>query len=67
MTSRALIAGATCLIGGNLAEHLVSKGWEVHGLARKPESSIPGVLDAVRRGAALRRSCCATSTRTNRS
>jgi nucleoside-diphosphate-sugar epimerase len=42
MTSRALIAGVTGLIGSNLAEHLVSRGWEVHGLARKPES-IPGV------------------------
>ena len=43
MTSRAVIAGATGWIGSNLAEHLVSKGWEVHGIARKPESSIPGV------------------------
>jgi nucleoside-diphosphate-sugar epimerase len=31
MTSRALIAGATGLIGSNLANHLVSKGWEVYG------------------------------------
>src|SRR5258708_7594888 len=43
MTLRAVIAGATGLIGSNLAEHLVSRGWEVHGIARKPESSIPGV------------------------
>src|SRR5438309_2851874 len=43
MTSRALIAGATGLIGSNLANHLVSKGWEVYGVARKPQTGIPGV------------------------
>jgi nucleoside-diphosphate-sugar epimerase len=43
MATRAVIAGVTGLIGGNLAEHLVSKGWEVHGIARKPLSGIPGV------------------------
>jgi nucleoside-diphosphate-sugar epimerase len=43
MKSRAVIAGATGLIGSNLAEHLLSKGWEVYGLARKPEGGIPGV------------------------
>jgi nucleoside-diphosphate-sugar epimerase len=43
MTSRAVIAGVTGLIGSNLAEHLISKGWEVHGIARKPQSGIPGV------------------------
>src|SRR6516162_2888935 len=42
MSSRALIAGVTGLIGGNLAEHLVSKGWEVYGIARKPQGGIPG-------------------------
>jgi GDP-D-mannose dehydratase len=39
MPSRAVIAGVTGLIGSNLAEHLVSKGWEVHGIARKPITS----------------------------
>jgi nucleoside-diphosphate-sugar epimerase len=34
MSSRAVIAGATGLIGSNLAERLVSKGWEVYGVAR---------------------------------
>jgi nucleoside-diphosphate-sugar epimerase len=43
MKSRALIAGVTGLIGSNLAEHLLSKGWEVYGLARKPQGVIPGV------------------------
>ena len=33
MTLRAVIAGATGLIGSNLAEHLVSKGI-VHGVLR---------------------------------
>ncbi len=43
MTFRAVIAGATGLIGSNLAEHLLSKGWEVHGVARKPQGGVPGV------------------------
>jgi nucleoside-diphosphate-sugar epimerase len=43
MNSRALIAGATGLIGSNLAEHLLSKGWEVCGLARKPQGGNPAV------------------------
>jgi nucleoside-diphosphate-sugar epimerase len=43
MTLRAVIAGVTGLIGSNLAEHLVSKGWEVYGIARKPQTGIPGV------------------------
>jgi nucleoside-diphosphate-sugar epimerase len=29
MNSRAIIAGATGLIGSNLAEHLLSKDWDV--------------------------------------
>src|SRR5437016_7057959 len=43
MTLRAVIAGATGLIGSNLAEQLVSKGWEVYGVARKPQTGIPRV------------------------
>ncbi|HEV3006589.1 MAG TPA: NAD-dependent epimerase/dehydratase family protein, partial [Pirellulales bacterium] len=43
MALRAVIAGATGLIGSNLAEHLLAKGWEVYGMARKPEGSISGV------------------------
>jgi len=43
MKLRAVIAGATGLIGSNLAAHLVSKGWEVHGIARKASNGIPGV------------------------
>jgi len=43
MTRRALIAGATGLIGSNLAEHLISKNWDVFGLARQPNSGVRGV------------------------
>ena len=43
MTQRALIAGVSGIVGNNLASHLVSKGWEVYGLARKPQTGIPGV------------------------
>lgn len=43
MTSRALIAGATGLIGSNLADLLLSKDWEVYGLAREPHGGIRGV------------------------
>jgi nucleoside-diphosphate-sugar epimerase len=43
MTSRALIAGVTGLIGSSLSEHLIAKGWEVYGIARKPQGTVPGV------------------------
>jgi nucleoside-diphosphate-sugar epimerase len=43
MASRAVIAGVAGLIGSNLAEHLVSRGWEVYGVARNPQTGIPGV------------------------
>lgn len=43
MPSRAVIAGATGLIGSNLAAHLIAKGWEVYGLARKPQGGVPGL------------------------
>ena len=35
---KALVVGATGIAGSNLAHHLVSKGWEVYGLARNPQS-----------------------------
>jgi uncharacterized protein YbjT (DUF2867 family) len=43
MKRQALVAGVTGLIGSNLAEHLISKNWEVHGIARKPNGGIRGV------------------------
>ncbi len=42
MSRRALVVGSTGIVGFNLAEHLVSRGWEVHGLARRP-AEIKGV------------------------
>ncbi len=43
MATRALIAGVSGIVGNNLASHLVSRGWEVHGLARRPQVGIPQV------------------------
>lgn len=43
MALRAVIAGVTGIVGNNLAAQLVSKGWEVHGLARRPQTGLPGV------------------------
>jgi nucleoside-diphosphate-sugar epimerase len=43
MTKTALIAGASGIVGNNLARHLAGKGWEVIGLARRPPTGIPGV------------------------
>ena len=42
MTHSALVVGASGIVGNNLARHLVGKGWNVHGLARRP-SAIDGV------------------------
>jgi len=39
----ALIAGVTGIVGNNLAHHLLSKGWQVHGLARHSSPDIEGV------------------------
>ena len=36
MTGTALIAGASGIVGNNLARHLVAQGWRVLGLARRP-------------------------------
>ena len=36
MSKAALIVGAGGIVGGNLAERLLSQGWTVHGLARRP-------------------------------
>lgn len=35
---KALVVGSTGIAGGNLAHHLVGRGWEVYGLARNPQS-----------------------------
>jgi nucleoside-diphosphate-sugar epimerase len=39
----ALIVGSTGIVGGNLAAHLVEKGWRVYGLARKP-AAVDGII-----------------------
>ncbi len=41
-TRTALIVGSTGIVGGNLAAHLVARGWQVFGLARKPAAA-PGI------------------------
>ena len=38
----ALIAGATGIVGLNLATHLVEQGWKVYGLSRRPGQT-PGI------------------------
>jgi nucleoside-diphosphate-sugar epimerase len=43
MALKAVIAGATGIVGNNLAAHLISKDWEVYGLARRPQSGMPGL------------------------
>jgi nucleoside-diphosphate-sugar epimerase len=43
MSQTALIAGVTGIVGNNLAHQLLSKGWQVHGLARRPSADIVGV------------------------
>src|SRR5581483_11636595 len=36
---RALVTGATGFIGGALAQRLLAQGWQVHVLARRPDSA----------------------------
>ncbi|MFJ3483863.1 SDR family oxidoreductase [Pseudomonas sp. NPDC090202] len=43
MSEKALIVGVTGIIGNNLAQHLLNKGWQVTGIARKPTGLIEGV------------------------
>jgi nucleoside-diphosphate-sugar epimerase len=43
MGRSALIAGVTGIVGNNLAHHLLAKGWDVHGIARRPTPGLEGV------------------------
>jgi nucleoside-diphosphate-sugar epimerase len=43
VSKTAVIVGATGIVGNNLARHLVGRGWNVIGLARRPPTDIPGV------------------------
>jgi nucleoside-diphosphate-sugar epimerase len=60
MEKRALIVGASGVVGRNLAEHLLHRGWQVAGLSRHPAGDIPGLqpitadlLDAAALGQSL--------------
>jgi nucleoside-diphosphate-sugar epimerase len=44
MAGTALVVGASGIVGNNLARHLRKRGWQVHGLARRPPTGIDGVL-----------------------
>ncbi|OSJ35808.1 NAD-dependent dehydratase [Bradyrhizobium japonicum] len=44
MVRSALVAGATGIVGNNLARHLRERGWPVYGLARRPGSAMQGIL-----------------------
>jgi nucleoside-diphosphate-sugar epimerase len=44
MAGSALVVGASGIVGNNLARHLRQRGWQVHGLARRPPGDIEGVL-----------------------
>ncbi|MDB6155467.1 MAG: NAD-dependent epimerase/dehydratase, partial [Chthoniobacteraceae bacterium] len=43
MTNVALVVGASGIVGNNLARYLIKKGWQVHGLARRPPADIEGM------------------------
>src|SRR3984957_12742280 len=44
MTGSALVVGASGIVGNNLARHLRERGWQVHGLARRPPTGIDGLI-----------------------
>ncbi len=43
MTGQALVVGATGIVGSALANQLLAAGWDVHGLARRPDALPPRV------------------------
>jgi len=43
MNRIALVVGASGITGSNLAEKLISEGWETYGLARNPNQEITGL------------------------
>jgi nucleoside-diphosphate-sugar epimerase len=47
MRQRALVVGVTGIVGGNLADLLLEKGWEVYGAARRPDGRVGIVPVAV--------------------
>ncbi|WP_158918344.1 SDR family oxidoreductase [Caulobacter sp. S45] len=43
MQRTALVVGSTGIVGSNLARRLLEQGWKVHGLARRPQTDLPGL------------------------
>ncbi|GAA4018590.1 SDR family oxidoreductase [Actimicrobium antarcticum] len=43
MQKTALVVGASGIGGSNLAAELIARGWTVHGLARNPRDTLPGL------------------------
>ena len=43
MDKIALIVGASGIIGSNLAHELIATGWTTYGLARRPQTDMPGL------------------------
>jgi len=43
MAGSALVVGASGIVGNNLARRLLARGWQVHGLARRPPTDIDGL------------------------
>ena len=43
-TRRALVVGATGIVGGNICERLLADGWQVLGLARRPDRAPRGTV-----------------------
>lgn len=43
MYGSALVVGASGIVGNTLARHLLGRGWEVAGLARRPATNIAGL------------------------
>ncbi|MET0857331.1 MAG: SDR family oxidoreductase [Telluria sp.] len=43
MPKTALVVGASGIAGSNLATELLDKGWDVYGLARSPQTDLPGL------------------------
>jgi nucleoside-diphosphate-sugar epimerase len=43
MDKIALIVGASGIIGSNLANELLANGWTTYGLARRPQTDLPGL------------------------
>src|SRR5690242_15614326 len=40
---KALVVGASGISGWNTARHLVARGWDVHGVSRRPAEGLDGM------------------------